>query len=440
MNIVKRLTAASLIISQAVSCLQAQARTSGSIQPTEIPPQLFYEFEVDPNQLPEIPTAHAPTHCPPHRALSISWNKNSTLIAVGIGSGDKYDDTRKCRLSGALQIFNVSAPGYPRLVRTHHAKNYWIKSVTFSPDGTQLIAGGDDNKVNIFGGISPFSHQQTLSEALRDLRTVAINPNGTLLAAGGYNTKIMLYLKNETNQFTYVKTLSQASRVSSVADLDFNPINSQLAAAQRHQIVRTYRGTSPYNLLKTLSDSCCGMLAVAYNPNGTLLTSGDTVGQVRFYNGMNPNNTLYTLPVSGRKRVLSLAYNPSGTRLVVGHKNGDGNGEVSVFEGISPFSHLYTLPSGRSPTVVYSRDGKWLVTGGYDGKIMMYRVDGVRAPTTQASTTKITTTEANTTEAVKETWIKVSIENGTAVHSSSTYIALSLVTLLTTVLQGMILQ
>ncbi|WP_422134755.1 WD40 repeat domain-containing protein [Endozoicomonas sp. ALD040] len=418
MNIVKNLAVASLIILPAVSCLQAQAQTSGSIQPTEIPPQLFYEFEVDPNQLPEIPTAPAPTHCPPHRALSISWNKNSTLIAVGIGSGDNDDDTRKCRLSGALQIFNVSASGYPRLVRTHHATN-WIESVTFSPDGTQLIAGGKDGKVKIYGGISPFSYQDTLSEALRDLRTVAINPNGTLLAAGGYNTKIMLYLKNETNQFTYVKTLSQASRLSSVVDLDFNPINSQLAAAQRHRIVRTYRGTSPYNLLKTLFDSCCQMLAVAYNPNGTLLTSGDMVGQVRFYNGMNPNNTLHTLSVSGQ--VSSLAYNPSGTRLVVGQ----GNGKVSVFEGIIPFSHLHTLPSGRSPTVVYSRDGKWLVTGGDDGKIMIYRVDGLRAPTT---------------EAVTKTRIKVSIENGTEVHSSSTFTALSLVTLLTTVLQGMILQ
>lgn len=435
MNIVKSLAVASLIISLAVSCLQAQAQTSGSIQPTEIPPQLFYEIEVDPDQLPEIPTttptAPAPTHCPPHRALSISWNKNSTLIAVGIGSG-YISGERKCRISGALQIFNVSASGYPRLVRTHHATK-WIGSVTFSPDGTQLITGGDDGTVNIFGGMSPFSRQQTLSEASDHVRTVAINPNGTLLAAAGHDTNIRLYLKNETNLFTYVKTLSHTP--SYIQDLDFNPINSQLAAAERHGRVRTYRGTSPYNLLKTLLDSCCQMLAVAYNPNGTLLTSGNMVGQVRFYNGMNPDNTLYILSVSGQ--VSSLAYNPSGTRLVVGQSNVNSN--VSVFEGISPFSHLYTLPSGRSPTVVYSRDGKWLVTGGYDGKIMMYRVDGVRAPTTQASTTKITTTEANTTEAVTETWIKVSIENGTEVHSSSTFAALSLVTLLTTVLQTMIL-
>ncbi|WP_448217871.1 WD40 repeat domain-containing protein [Endozoicomonas sp. 2B-B] len=428
MNIEKGLTTASLIISLTVSGLEAQTQTTSSMQPTEIPPQLFYEIEVDPNQLPEIPastpTAPAPTHCPPHRALSISWNKNNTLIAVGIGSGDFIGYGRKFAISGALQIFNVSASGYPRLVHTHHATK-WIRSVTFSSDGTQLITGGDDDTVNIFGGMSPFSHQQTLSEVPKDLRTVAINPNGTLLAAGGDDTNIRLYLKNETNLFTYVKTLSQLPSRSRIEDLDFNPINSQLAVAESFQKVRTYRGTSPYNLLKTLLDSCCRMSVVAYNPNGTLLTSGDVLGQVRFYNGMNPNNTLYTLSVSGQ--VSSLAYNPSGTRLVVGHKNGDGdgNGEVSVFEGISPFSHLHTLPSGRSPTVVYSRDGKWLVTGGYDGKIMMYRVDGVRAPTT---------------EAVKETWIKVSIENGTELHSSSTYIALSLVTLLTTVLQGMILQ
>ncbi|WP_252177364.1 hypothetical protein [Endozoicomonas sp. 4G] len=420
MNIGKGLTTASLIISLTVSGLEAQTQTTSSMQPTEIPPQLFYEIEIDPNLPPEIPastpTASAPTHCPPHKALSVAWNRNSTLIAVGTGSGS---GVKNCLFSGALQIFDMSE-GYPRLIHVVHTAD-WVWSVTFSPDDTQLITGGDDETVNVFEGMSPFNHLQVLPEAKKDVRAVAINANGTLLAAGGYDTDVRLYLRNGTNLYNIVKVLTEAT--GWVEALDFNPVNGQLAVGEDRRKVRTYSGTEPYTRLKTLFHSAGQIYSVAYNPNGTLLTSADSVKKVRFYNGTNPGDPLLTLSLPSE--ISRMTFNPVGTQLAVGQEDG----KVVVFEGTSPFSHLYTLMPGRSSsftrsitnTLAYSRDGKWLVTG--RGSIMMYRVDGLPLPTTQA-----TTTHANTTEA------------GTEMHNASVPVVLSLVTLLTAALQGMVLQ
>ncbi|WP_252177365.1 hypothetical protein [Endozoicomonas sp. 4G] len=313
----------------------------------------------------------------------------------------------------------------------------WVWSVTFSPDDTQLITGGDDDTVNVFEGMSPFNHLQVLPEAKKDIRTVAINAQGTLLAAGGYDTDVRLYLKNRTNLFNHVKTLTNSS--SFIEEIDFNPINGQIAVGERLRRVKTYSGISPYNHLKTLLDSVTQISAITYNPDGTLLTSGDAVRRVRFYNGTNPDNPLRTLRVPGHGQISRIAFNPNGTRMAVTQRDG----KVIFFEGIDPFSHLYTLPSASSQETVvslaYSCDGKWLVTGRTQ-KIMMYRVDGVRLPTTQAITSKAITTAVNTTKAVTETDIGKRIENSTKEYNSSTLTALSVVTLLTAFLQEMILQ
>ncbi|WP_422473607.1 WD40 repeat domain-containing protein [Endozoicomonas sp. ALB032] len=450
MNFGKHLAIASLIISLPVSCIQAQ--NPRSIGPGEIPPQLFYVIDIGPNQPQAIPTstptATLPTPCGPHSALSIAWNKNSTLMAVGVRSG-----TNSCGLSGSLQIFDMSS-GYPRLLRFVRATDF-IGSVTFSPDGTLLVTGGDDDTVNVFEGVSPFKHLQTLIEGQSDIETVAINSNGTLLAAGGKDTDVRLYVKNRRNLFTYVKTLTDARNY--IQTVDFHPINGQLAVGESGNRVRIYSGTNPYNLLKNFFIPGARLLTVAYSHDGTLLASADDRKKINLYNGTNPGNPLQTL--TAPRRILSIAFNRKATQLLVGHING----YVSIYV-ITPLSNVFTdtLPFVKSPlpahALAFSPDGKWLSVGRTE--VAIYRVDGVRAPTTQASTTEtittvvittavnttavnttaVNTTEATTTEYCEEPSPVTRIKSNTEMGNSSTLTALSLIALLTAVLQGIILQ
>ncbi|WP_257287113.1 WD40 repeat domain-containing protein [Endozoicomonas sp. SESOKO2] len=443
MNFGKGLTIASLLISLPLNLTKAQ---SGFNQRAQIPPQLFYEINTDPNQPQAIPTSTPtvaqPAPCGPHSALSIAWNKNSTLMAVGVGSG-----AIRCGLAGSLQIFNVSS-GIPRLLRTIHATN-WIESVTFSPDGTQLVTGGDDNTVNVYEGVSPFNHLQTLTEAGSDVNTVAFNSNGTLLAAGGEDSEVRLYIKNVRNLFTLVKTLSDAR--GHIKGVDFHPINGQLAVAEQRSRLRIYSGISPYNRLENLFVSGSFLLNVAYNSDGTLLACADTRKTVRLYNGTNPdeNSPLQTLVLP--QRIESIVFNQEGTQLLIGYVNGgvDVYGELKSSPRVTIIP--IAMPSSPAYALAFSPDGKWLSIGRFD-RALMYRVDGVRLPTAQASTTEAITTAVAAT-AVNTTAVNTTAVNTTAVNTtdastgttteidnSSTLKALSLIVLLTAVLQDIVLQ
>ncbi|WP_422136657.1 WD40 repeat domain-containing protein [Endozoicomonas sp. ALD040] len=344
--------------------------------------------------------------------------------------------------------------GYPRLLRFVHATDF-IGSVTFSPDGTQLVTGGDDDTVNVFEGVSPFTRLQRLTDGHRDIETVAINSNGTLLAAGGEDNDVWLYVKNRRNLFTLVKTLSDAR--AKIQNVDFHPINGQLAVGEHNNRVRIYNGTSPYSLLKEVFIPGARISTLAYNPDGTLLVYADDRRGIKFFNGTDPDAPLQTF--TAPRRVSSIAFNRKGTQLLVGHING----YVSIYK-ITPLSKVFTdtLPYIKSPlpahALAFSPDGKWLSVGRTE--VAIYRVDGVRAPTTQASTTEtittvvittavnttavnttaVNTTEATTTEYCEEPSPVTRIKSNTEMGNSSTLTALSLIALLTAVLQGIILQ
>lgn len=179
-------------------------------------------------------------------------------------------------------------------------------------------------------------------------------------------------------------------------------------------MVKIFKAMPPFTLLRVLPNPYGSMEAVAYNPTGTQLVAGGKGGKVWIYNGTNPSDPLYNLSVP--VRVTNVAYNPEGTRLTVGLVNS----QVMIFAGMSPFPLLHNLSVG-STGMAYSPDGTWLVAGGYDGKIKMYKVD---------------VTEAFTEEAFTEASTRVVTE----IHNASTLTALSLITLLTAALQGMILQ
>ncbi|WP_448215557.1 WD40 repeat domain-containing protein [Endozoicomonas sp. 2B-B] len=365
--------------------------------------------------------------------MSIAWNKNSTLIAVGIGSGHSY-----CGVTGTLLIFDISS-GNPRLLRSVPATE-WVESVTFSPDGTRLVTGGDDNTVKVFEGLSPFTLLDTLTEGQNDIEVVTFNSNGTLLAAGGKDTNVRLYLKNSTNLFNFVKIFPQAR--SYIQDAHFHPVNDPLAVVDRNNWLRIYSGISPYIHLKNVFISGARILAFAYNPDGTLLATADDLKKITLLNGTHPDNPLQTF--TAPTRVASIAFNRKGTQLLVG----DINGYVNIYR-ITPLSYrlIDRLPNVKSPlpanALAFSPDGKWLSVGRTE--IAMYRVDGVRAPTTQTSTTEAVTTAVNTTEAATtenctEPNPVTRIKSGTEMGNSSTLTALSLIALLAAVLQGMLVQ
>ena len=183
MNIEKKLITTDLTISLAVSYLQAMAQTTDFEQPTEMPPVLIHEIDVNPNVYPETADSNSPqpSHCRPYKVTSVAWKKGSAHIAVGIDAGTGLHG---CPYSGAVQIFDTSTPGEPRLLHTlPHAG--LVYSVSYNHDSTRLAVGGGGWQIRTYNGMNPASPLRTLPTSSPWVYSIDYNHDGYRLAVGG---------------------------------------------------------------------------------------------------------------------------------------------------------------------------------------------------------------------------------------------------------------
>ena len=54
------------------------------------------------------------------------------------------------RSSGATQLFDMTNPRSPVLLRTMHEPTNWVWGVDVSPDGTRLAVGSSDSNVWVY--------------------------------------------------------------------------------------------------------------------------------------------------------------------------------------------------------------------------------------------------------------------------------------------------
>jgi WD40 repeat protein len=110
------------------------------------------------------------------------------------------------------------------------------------------------------------------------------------------------------------------------------------------------------------------VISVAYSPDGRLLASGDTVGEVRVWD--LPAGTLrYVLPVLG-SAVYALAFSPDGKSLTAAVQ---GDGDINVWEAETgePDGVLKGHTRGLFD-LSFDSDGKTLVSGGWDATVRVW--------------------------------------------------------------------
>jgi WD40 repeat protein/serine/threonine protein kinase len=295
-----------------------------------------------------------------------------------------------------LKLWDGGLPeGAPFQGATIHRLTRPVEAVAFSPAGDLLAAGGDD------GAVMLWNHPT--GELLRSLQGhtgvvtgVAFGPDGRQLASASRDKTVRLWAVDTGEA---IRTLDATEWMNAVV---FSPDGRLLAAVgrdwRRKVGIRLWKTATGAAVPTSFVGSQAEVFRIAFSPDGRLLAAGGTEGarvwSVETGQVLQELSTGFThdlafspdgqyLATSGFGKVkvhdvntgkevrsftdpagpLSVAFHPDGKRLATGTDTGPlllwdvGTGrKLRTFRGHSQLVY----------TVSFSRDGRWLASGGWD--------------------------------------------------------------------------
>jgi len=276
------------------------------------------------------------------------------------------DGTRLATGGYATQIWSRDG----ELLDTHGAyvSGGSTRSLSFSPDGALLAEGADtfnilhvwrvlpNGRLVIFRTISLGNHPMVPL-----VFEVAISPDGKLLAAATSNglliwqlsTGKLIYHKNDDNE--------DSTRYHNVAWSRDGETLVSISAQKGIEIWDMKNG----ELLKTLNSLTGAITSMAWLPNGEMIASGTDTGTIHLIDSQNGNisSTFAGSPIEN-----NFSFSPDGNWLAIKSDSFAGDGRV-VITNLADKSFRQVLAGSYGDGLSnesFSRDGKYLVTSGFE--------------------------------------------------------------------------
>lgn len=272
---------------------------------------------------------------------TLQFSPSGRQLAVGLSNGK-------------LAIWNFAAGNYQRL---------W-EPRTQAPSKLQVVDASGERALTTRGRVVTLWDLRSGAPAAflgkhdNDLTAIATSTDGTRIATAMDNGAVNLW-DGTTGAFDFTVW----ANMTSVSTLAFSADATQLFTGG-YAKVRVWR-LSDGQLLKTIENDFVQVNALAVSPRGDRLAIGDDLGTVQLFS--LPNfKWQFTLPAPAiSPTVRDVAFDPKGTRLIVGYGNGH---DVAVIYDLENKSAPVTLQPHHSwvSSVAFDPTGRRAVTGSYD--------------------------------------------------------------------------
>ncbi|MBK5256428.1 MAG: protein kinase, partial [Vicinamibacteria bacterium] len=213
-------------------------------------------------------------------------------------------------------------------------------------------------------GLTSRAARSVLAHPGEAVWTIAVSPDGTTFATGSSDQTVKLW------DFTTGKgPRSLRGHEAAVNSVAFSPDGTRLASGSGDYTVKVWDVVSG-RTLHTLTGQ--GQVeGVAFSRDGRTLASAESGGTVRLWNAYTGKGLVVFQ--AHRWGATSVAFSPDGRRLATAGEEGEFTGSIKVWD-VASARVLLTLqgrndqPRSRfyAATVMFSSDGKLLVSGDHD--------------------------------------------------------------------------
>ena len=281
--------------------------------------------------------------------VSLRFSPDGRLLAVG-----GYKDVR---------LMDTSTG---KVIRTLGGHADYVRSIVFSPDGKQVLAGGGPPQQ--WGEIKVWD--AATGALLRTMRgqkdciySLAVSPDGKLVASGSYDKSIEIW---DAQTGKELKTL--LDHIDAVFAVAFSPDGKLLASGSQDRTVKIWNVASGERLY-TLNDALDGITSIAFSPSGEYLAGAGYDNSIHVWKISEKEGSLVQSLIADEDSILQIVWSPEGKTLIT--SSSDGSIRFRDAATLDPLGVLPGQPDWVDALAV-SPDGKWLAAGRYDGSLSLY--------------------------------------------------------------------